>query len=207
MVRCVALHPADVPNGPQPGALECPPLAAPGRSSAVTMAASDFRSVYEAHADFVFRVVRGMGVHASLVADAVQDIFVVVHRRLPEFDGRHSLKSWLFAIAYRVARDYRRKQARHEMHEALDDNDQLRAPGPSPSEWTEQRDAVRELEAMLDRLDDDQRVVLVLSDIEELTAPEITELTGTPLSTVYTRLRRARIALSNALALRKRRSR
>src|SRR6476620_7217092 len=50
-----------------------------------------FETVYRDHAGFVWRVLRGMGVADVLVEDAVQDAFVVVHRRLPEFDGRHSV--------------------------------------------------------------------------------------------------------------------
>jgi RNA polymerase sigma-70 factor (ECF subfamily) len=67
-------------------------------------------------------------------------------------------------------------------------------------------EAERALHAALDRLDDDKRLVLVLADIEELTAPEIAELTGTPLNTVYTRLRRARIEFNAAMAAQRRRS-
>jgi RNA polymerase sigma-70 factor (ECF subfamily) len=165
---------------------------------------SDFRAVYGAHADFVWRVVRGMGVDSAVVADAVQDVFIVVHRRLSEFDGRHPLKTWLFAIAQRVASDYRRKQIRQRAHEPFDE--QLRDHAPNPSELKERKDQERALHALLDQLDDAKRLVLILADIEELTAPEIAELTGTPLNTVYTRLRRARREFSAALAAQQRRS-
>ena len=154
--------------------------------------------VYAEHAGFVFRVLRGMGVNEHLVADAVQDVFVVVHRRLPEFDGGAALRTWLFEIAYRVARDYRRKAQRAHSHEPLPA--ELRDAGPGPAEHAERNAALRLLHALLDQLDDDKRAVLVLAEIEGLTAPEIAEITGVPLNTVYTRLRRARLALSSALA-------
>src|SRR5687768_16828236 len=73
-----------------------------------------FRALYAEHAGFLFRVLRGMGVAEASVEDAAQDVFIVVHRRLPEFDGRHKLRTWLFEIAFRTACNYRRKQrARH----------------------------------------------------------------------------------------------
>src|SRR4051794_22631911 len=72
----------------------------------------EFQRIYADHAGFVFRVLRGMGVADSGVEDALQDVFVVVHRRLPEFDGRYSMRTWLFEIALRVASDHRRKQRR-----------------------------------------------------------------------------------------------
>ena len=158
--------------------------------------------VYAQHAPFVFRVLRGMGVSESAVADAAQDVFIVVHRRLPEFDGRAALRTWVFEIAYRVACDYRRKLQRVRAHEPL--HDQLRDAAPGPAEQAERNDALRLLSALLDQLDDDKRVVLVLAEVEGLSAPEIAAITGVPLNTVYTRLRRARIALSAALDARRR---
>lgn len=157
--------------------------------------------VYAEHAAFVLRVLRGMGVPEPMVADAAQDVFVVVHRRLPEFDGSAALRTWLFEIAYRVARDYRRKAQRAHAHQPL--SPELRDTGPSPAEHAERNAALRLLQELLDQIDDDKRAVLVLAEIEELSAPEIAAITGVPLNTVYTRLRRARIALSAALAKRK----
>jgi RNA polymerase sigma-70 factor (ECF subfamily) len=158
-------------------------------------------AVYADHAGFVFRVLRGMGVSEGTVADAVQDVFVVVHRRLPEFDGRHSIRTWLFEIAYRVACSYRRKLQRARAHEPL--HERMHDPAPGPCEHAERGDALRVVSELLDQLDDDKRIVLVLAEIEELTAPEIAALTGAPLNTVYTRLRRARIAFEQALAARR----
>jgi RNA polymerase sigma-70 factor (ECF subfamily) len=162
-----------------------------------------FDEVYREHAAFVWRVLRGMGIAEAGVEDALQDVFVVVHRRLPEFDGRHSVRTWLFEIAYRVASEHRRKAKRTSAHAALPDDVQDAAPGPAQS--VEQRQALALLSELLDQLSDEQRIVLVLTEIEGMTAPEIAEATGVTLNTVYTRLRRARIALDGALAQRRRR--
>jgi RNA polymerase sigma-70 factor (ECF subfamily) len=156
-----------------------------------------FDDVYRQHAGFVFRVLRGMGIADPAVEDAVQDVFVVVHRRLCEWDGRHSIKTWLFEIAYRVACEHRRKGRRARAHEALPDELEDAALGPHGT--AEQQQQLQLLGRALDRLSDEQRAVLVLTEIEGMTAPEISAATGVSVNTVYTRLRRARIAVDEAL--------
>lgn len=162
----------------------------------------EFDEVYTANVAFVWRILRGMGVTDALVDDAAQDVFVVVHRRLPEFDGRFAVKTWLFEIAYLVACDYRRKNTRAASHGPLVED--LRDGAPTPADCAEGNESLRALEELLDRMDDEKRAVLVLSGIEGMTVPEIAVVTATPLNTVYTRLRRARAELSDALAARER---
>jgi RNA polymerase sigma-70 factor, ECF subfamily len=174
-----------------------PSLAADARPATVS-SEEIFASVYEAHAAFVWRVLRGMGVSDSQVEDAVQEVFIVVHRRLPEFDGRHSIKTWLFAIAFRVACDQRRKLKRGRSHQPIDDH--LRDRSPGPAETAERLEAARIFEKLLDQVDVEKRAVLVLAEIEGMTVPEIAAATGVRTNTVYSRLRRARIQLNQALS-------
>jgi len=173
--------------------------------ASVTAEDLEFGAVYAQHVSFVWRVLRGMGVSNAQVADAAQDVFMVVHRRLPEFDARHPVKTWLFAIAYRVACKYRRTLRRAREHEPLDDS--LRDNAPNPAEAAESRDAARLMAEWLEQLDDDKRAVFVLAEFEQLTAPEISAITGTRLSSVYTFLRRTRMQLSRAVAIREKRQR
>jgi RNA polymerase sigma-70 factor, ECF subfamily len=161
-----------------------------------------FDDVYAANVAFVWRVLRGMGVTDALIDDAAQDVFVVVHRRLPEFDGRFAIKTWLFEIAYRIACDYRRKSKRVAGHGPLGED--LHDRAPDPADCAAGNESLRFLEELLDGMDDEKRAVLVLSGIEGMTAPEVAAVTATPLNTVYTRLRRARAELSDALAARER---
>jgi RNA polymerase sigma-70 factor, ECF subfamily len=176
-------------------------LEQPARGSAVDGAARpQFPSIYTEHIGFVWRVLQGMGVPASAVADAAQDVFVVVHRRLPEFEARHSITTWLFAIAYRVASNYRRNLKRTRAFEPLDEA--LRDHSPSPAEYAERIEAQRLALEVLDEIDEEKRLVLVLAEIEQLSAPEISALLELPLNTVYTQLRRARLQFSQALAAR-----
>ena len=158
---------------------------------------SDFEAVYSQHVRFVWRVLWSMGVSDACMDDAVQDVFIVVHRRLPEFDGRYQIRSWLFAIARRVASVQRRNGRRTQ--DELPIEYQLRDEALTPAESAERSEALQVACKLLDQLDDDKRTVLVLTDIEGMTAPEIAEITGTQLATVYTRLRRARLQLNQAL--------
>lgn len=160
-----------------------------------------FDAVYAEHARFVWRVLRGMGVPQAGIDDAVQDVFMVVHRRLTDFDGKSALSTWLFAIAFRVACDHRRKHKRASVTDPLDeDAQQLAGHGaPSPAESAEHAQRLRALYEALDALDDDKRALIVLAELEEQTVPQIALLTGVSVNTVYTRLRRARLELSAAL--------
>jgi RNA polymerase sigma-70 factor (ECF subfamily) len=173
--------------------------AAPDRHVNVNELA-DFDTVYEKHVGFVWRTLRGMGVPDSAVEDAVQEVFVVVHRRLADFDGRYAVRTWLFAIVYRVACEQGRRLRRMRIQEPLEP--QLRDSAPSPYESAERAQELRVAVALLDALDDDKRAVIVLADVEGMTAPEIAEATGVRLNTVYTRLRRARLELNKMMIAR-----
>jgi RNA polymerase sigma-70 factor (ECF subfamily) len=173
--------------------------AAPDRHANVNELA-DFDAVYRNHVSFVWRTLRGMGVPDAAVEDAVQEVFVVVHRRLGDFDGRHAVRTWLFAIVYRVACEQRRKLRRTRTQEPLEP--QLRDGALSPYESAERAQELRVAVALLDALDNEKRAVIVLADIEGMTAPEIAKATGVGLNTVYTRLRRARLQLNKLLSTR-----
>ncbi|MEY4510829.1 MAG: hypothetical protein RLZZ450_2951 [Pseudomonadota bacterium] len=133
-----------------------------------------------------------MGVPEAHVDDALQDVFVVVYQRLNEFDQHARVTTWLFQIALHVASNYRRKNKRAQAHTPL--TNELLDPRPSPLAAAQTSQQSVELSALLSELGDDKRALLVLADLEEMTVPEIADLTNTPLNTVYTRLRRARAA-------------
>ena len=170
----------------------------PGDRVALPLAMK-FDDVYETHFAFVWRTLRRLGVPESAADDAVQDVFVVVHRRLADFEGRSSLRTWLFGIAARVASDHRRALRRKGgLHEEV--SAELPDASPGPHESAARSEAVRRLEQVLDLLDDDRRAVFVLADLEQLTAPEIAAALGVNVNTVYTRLRAARDDFNRALA-------
>jgi RNA polymerase sigma-70 factor, ECF subfamily len=150
-----------------------------------------FDAVYEECLDFVWRSLRSLGIQEQALDDAVQDVFVVVHRRLAEFEARSTVRTWVFGIAIRVARDHRRREQRKGGLEPLDV--ELVDLAPGPYEHAAHTEALRELATVLDALDDDKREVFVLSELEQLSAPEIAEALGLNINTVYSRIRAARL--------------
>jgi RNA polymerase sigma-70 factor (ECF subfamily) len=159
----------------------------------------DVTEVYEANFRYVWRCLRSLGVREAQLDDAMQDVFIVVQRRLGEFDGGVAMGTWLYAIALRVARKYRERARRDPL--PSDDAKAsgeiaLSADGEAALVRNQQLELAR---AALARLDDDKREVFVLMQIEQMSAPEVAELLGIPVNTVYSRLRAARQAFSGAV--------
>jgi RNA polymerase sigma-70 factor (ECF subfamily) len=153
-------------------------------------------ALYRAHFQFVWRSARRLGVPPAALDDVVQDVFLVVARRLAEFRGESSVKTWLFAITLRVVREHRRSTFRHLRRvEALAESGPAEATDPIA-----RSDAQRLLLRLLDRLDDDRRSVYVLAELEGLTAQEIADGLRLNVNTVYSRLRSARAQLERQLA-------
>jgi len=152
----------------------------------------NFREVYEEHASFVWRTLCRLGVPEASVRDAMQDVFLVAHRRLPEFDGQAKVSTWLFRVCFNTAKDYRRRA--HVRREVLDPYmiEQQADPGGLPLEGLERRERQALVESALARLTLDQRAVFVLFELEDQTGEQIAETLMIPLGTVYSRLRLAR---------------
>jgi RNA polymerase sigma-70 factor, ECF subfamily len=158
-----------------------------------------FEDVYRAEFGFVWRSAKRLGLRDAALDDAVQEVFVVVHRRLAEFEGRSSLRTWLFGITLRVVRDHRRSARRRDPGPPVDP-DSLRATGSGPAESLEKAEAVRLLHALLDELDDERREVFVMAELEQMPMPEIAEALGINVNTAYARLRSGRQEFEQALA-------
>jgi RNA polymerase sigma-70 factor (ECF subfamily) len=169
----------------------------PPQSPGVPMTSPEGESVYQVHFSFVWRTLRALGVPHGQLDDAVQDVFLVVHRRLSEFEGRAQLRTWLFSIVQNVAANYRRRQRRKGGLEPLDDL--IMSDRATPLEQAQEREAARFVERFLRQLDDDKRVVFVLIVLEQMSAPEAAEVLSVPLNTVYSRLRAARQAFRTHL--------
>jgi RNA polymerase sigma-70 factor, ECF subfamily len=152
-------------------------------------------AVYAEHHTFVWRSLLRLGVDEGRVDDAVHDTFMVVAKRLREFEGRSSMRTWLFAIVMRVAQAVRRDAARDRAR-----RDRLLQQVDDPTAPFDGADAARTLHRLLDRLDDDKRAVFVMAELEGMTAPEIAAVIGAKLPTVYSRLRLAREELERHVA-------
>jgi RNA polymerase sigma-70 factor (ECF subfamily) len=164
-------------------------------------ASPDFETIYREHFRFVWRTARRLGVEGAWLDDAVQDTFVVVHRRLSDFGGRSSVKTWLYGIVRRVVADHRRGVRRKHGKAAPMENgsEPTASVDPDPEASMEQADKVRLLHRLLGELDDEKREVFVLAELEEMTMAEIAEALGVNANTLSSRLRAARREFEEAL--------
>ena len=134
-----------------------------------------------------------MGVAADRADDVVQDVFLVVHKQLPSFEGRSKLETWLFAITYRVVQEHWRRIARSARP------DPTAKPDVSDRGFA-QLEAAELLDHLLADLDHDKRAVFVMSELQGMQASEIAEALDLSPNTVSSRLRLARERLARSLA-------
>jgi len=180
-------------------------MAGPGETrteATLQVAARSFEQIFDEYADFVWRNARRLGVPASGAEDVVQDVFIVVQRRLPDFDGRTAIQSWIFGILVRVVQHYRRSYQRKDarcvsLEQDAGYHDSSLTAAPGPSELAENAERVRLLENLLGQLDESKRTLLVLSELEGWTLREIAEYLGSNTNTVYSRLRAAKRAFED----------
>jgi RNA polymerase sigma-70 factor (ECF subfamily) len=176
---------------------------AEGRGFRAPGARPTFDELYDAHVEFLWRNARRLGVGDDAVDDVLQQVFLVVHRRLPELAMTGSEKAWLFGVLLRVVRDHKRSLRRKSPHRffgATDPETLADDRGRQPDESFARVEAAALVQTWLDALDDDKREVFILAELEQLSAREIGEATGTNPSTVYSRLRAARIAFEASAA-------
>ncbi len=148
-----------------------------------------FERVFQEHAPFVWRALRRLGVRAPDVEDVCQEVFVTVHRRLRSFEGRSSLRTWIYGICVRTAAEHRRRAGRRPQE--VRDAPEPSVP-PGQLEALERRRAIAQLDAILDGLDDEKRAVFVLYEIEGVPMAEVAEALECPVQTAYARLYAAR---------------
>jgi RNA polymerase sigma-70 factor (ECF subfamily) len=169
-----------------------------------------FAEVYEAHVRFVWRTLRRLGVPNADCDDAVQDVFLIVYRRLPDFRPDAPVKHWLYRITAHIARDHRRSGQRRNPREhglAPIQGDDIEDPKlENPAQSAERSAAARIIRSLLQELEESRREVFILAELEQMTAPEIAQVLEVPLNTVYSRLRRARLDFQEALERRERSS-
>ncbi|PRQ09503.1 RNA polymerase sigma factor [Enhygromyxa salina] len=156
----------------------------------------EFEPLYADNFAFAWRMLLHFGVPAHQVEDAVQDVFVVVHRRLDTWDRSVSVRPWICGICRRVAADHRRAHGRHQRKiDALPPPDQ----GPALDGQVADRQVLALLEQTLAGLDPGPRDAFVMAELEGMSSREIAEATGVNPNTIASRLRKARVAVAKAL--------
>ncbi|HTA93691.1 MAG TPA: RNA polymerase sigma factor [Polyangiaceae bacterium] len=186
---------AQLVPSPEPDVRRSAPLIEANAPARSVSQRSPFEDVYETHVEFVFRNAQRLGVADGALDDVVQQVFLVVHRRLAEVAGDAPIKAWVFGILTHVVRDYRRALRRKSPHNALPPIDPATLAEPAgrgPFDALARSEALEVVVGLLQELTDEKREIFVLSELEQLTAQEISELIGVNASTVYSRLRAAR---------------
>ena len=181
------------------------PEDAKGMPASRDLLPSKLARIYEDHFDFVWRNARRLGVPEASADDVAQDVFLIVQRRIADFDdGRGSIQSWIFGILVRVVRDHRRSFRRKGARNVSLDHESTKAAavayGTNPNELVEHAERVRLFEELLAKLDEDKRTLLILSELEQWTLREIAELFGSNTNTIHSRLRAAKRAFERAYA-------
>lgn len=155
-------------------------------------------ALYREHHGFVWSSLLRLGVPSSAVDDACQDVFLIVFRRLDDFEGRSEIRTWLFAIARRVAFRHRRGAQRAERKARA-----LAAEPPrliSLEELFEKRRAADLVLEAMDELDEDKRAAMVMHVLEGMSGPEVAATLGLPVDTAYSRIKAGRRVLRARLS-------
>lgn len=166
--------------------------AGPSRPARAPAPALRIADVYDAQVDFVARMARGLGVPAAAVPDVVQDVFMVVHRKLPTFEGRSKVRTWIARIVVNVVRNHRRAHRKRQLTESFEEDGAIDETAKSPERVLLERQAVALLQNILGSMSEEQRVVFVMAEIEGLEMNEIAEALTINANTGYSRLRLAR---------------
>ncbi len=186
-IPATADSPASAPAVPQGESARLPP----------------FRAVYDGYFEAVWAWVRRFGIPLDAVDDVVQEVFIIVHGRLHTVERPASLRSWIYGVTRRTVSTYLRgrtgRTGKREIPEpAIEDN--AYPMQPTALDLAVLSHELQVLWRLLAQMDSLRREVIVLAEIEEMTAPEIAEAVGIPLNTVYSRLRVARQEFSEIVA-------
>jgi RNA polymerase sigma-70 factor (ECF subfamily) len=172
------------------------------QAEAPASAGSRFNDFYGQHAQFVARSLCRLGIRDELLDDALQEVFLIVYRKLPELDAAEHEKTWVFRITMNVAANLRRQTQR--WHRKLGGGTAALPEGSTSEEEQLSRLLHDEKRALLyrvlDGLDEDKRMVFVLHELEQLGVPEVAAALGLNLNTAYSRLRAARAAFERGVA-------
>lgn len=147
----------------------------------------DIERLYREHFGFVCRSALRLGAEPASIDDIAQESFVVAARRLAEFEGRSTVRTWLFAITLRVVQSHRRWLRRQRRKQ-----DAYAETSTSSERPFDKADAATTLLQLMHRLPESHRTVYILGELEGMSCAEIGRGLGLNPNTTYSRLRKAR---------------
>lgn len=158
-----------------------------------------FRELFRRHRQDVLRLVYRMLGPRSDVEDVVQDVFLQVHRSLPDFRGDAKFSTWLHRVTVNVVLMARRAAKSRPVYAEEPSDDVTRASGPWPDEDAARHERMRAFQRCLDQITEKKRTVFVLHELEGMAAAEIATVVEAPVLTVRTRLFYARKELADLM--------
>ncbi len=181
-------------NAQPPG--QALPVTSPASAAETLAQPIDLRALFTSHAGYVWNALRRLGVQARDLEDLTHDVFLQVQRHLPEYDTTRPVRPWLFAFAFRVASQHRRRmQGRYQ---PVGDLSEAADPEPLPDERIAAEQNRRLVLAALESIDFERRGVFVLYEIDGVAMTDIADVFGIPVNTAYSRLRVARKEFATA---------
>ena len=170
-----------------------------------------FNQIVRAYSDRVYNLVLRLVGSPSEAEDIAQEVFVTVFKSIDTYRGEAKLSTWILRIAANHSKNRikylsRRRTTGQELKDGTDATemaDEGKAPVQAhfeaPDVMLEAAETEQLLQEAIAKLDEEQRLLVVLRDVEELSYDEIAEITGLPEGTVKSRLHRARMALKDLL--------
>jgi RNA polymerase sigma-70 factor, ECF subfamily len=170
-------------------------------------------ALMERYASRVFRVARGIARTDADAEEVVQDVFLTLARKIESFEGRARLGTWIYRVATNAAL-LKRRGKRVQLEVSLEENlptflEDGHREGPRPyllADWSQtpetellEGEARAVLSGAIDQLPESYRAVLILRDVEELSNEETARILDESVSSIKSRLHRARMALREQL--------
>ena len=167
--------------------------ALPGTDVVERAQAGDLNAFRELYASYHRQVTRQLTflVPRSDLEDVLQDVFIEVFRSIKRFQGKSAFTTWLYRVAVHVAMKARRRHTRSRL-DIVEDLPEQVDQGPQPVDVSLSAERQARVEALLQRLSPKKRAVLVMHDLQGIDAVKISEVLGTNVLTVRTRLFYAR---------------
>lgn len=151
----------------------------------------DWDRFYEENWSWIFRLIERLGDAGIDPEDAAQDVFMIILKKLPGFEGRSSLKTWIYRITLNVISEHRKRAQRSaRLKRALSMLGIDRSP--PPARRLEAQSELAQLQAVLFGMSPKRRQIFVLCEIEALSHEEVSEVLNIPRGTVRSRLHHAR---------------
>jgi RNA polymerase sigma-70 factor (ECF subfamily) len=168
-----------------------------------------FRELVQAHRDRVYNITFRMLGNRAEAEDVAQEVFIAVFKTIDDFREESKFSTWLYRVAvnhcknrikYLARRHDRDREEIDETTHGTGVNGTIKTPVPSsPAKALEAAQMEKVIQEAIANLEEDQRIVVVLRDVEDLSIEEICEITGLPDGTVKSRLHRARLVLRKRL--------